>query len=98
MKERDGHRCRVCGSSNSVLHAHHIFAKRECGAVRWHIVNGVTVCWYCHKFRVHTNPEKYREKVTSHMTSIELENLRADALEVKKYTLEEMTEIREWLK
>ncbi len=97
VKERDGHKCRICGSDKNVLHSHHIFAKRECGAVRWHVLNGVTVCWYCHKFRVHTNPEKYRPQITSHLSEQEFENLREDALEVKKYTLEEMNEIMKGL-
>ena len=48
VKERDGYRCRMCGSDKS-LNAHHILPKRGYVETRLDITNGITLCPSCHR-------------------------------------------------
>ena len=45
--ERDQHRCVVCGTAGSPLHAHHLLPASESGSNR--LENLVTVCERCHQ-------------------------------------------------
>jgi len=55
VKERDNHRCQVCGKKlePKSCHAHHLLPKHLKGkktGLRWDIDNGITLCPYHHKF------------------------------------------------
>lgn len=47
--ERDGGRCRVCGSKESVMNAHHILPFSKYPEDRYNVANGLTLCPHCHK-------------------------------------------------
>lgn len=49
VRQRDGNRCVLCGSTSS-LGPHHIFAKGRHKNLRWNVRNLVTLCWWrCHQ-------------------------------------------------
>lgn len=83
IKQRDGFRCRMCGSAGS-LNAHHVFGKRS-RILRYSISNGVTLCASCHLYRVHGSNgrialdalKKIRE-IVGEDTWAELERLEKD--------------------
>lgn len=47
VKERDGYKCRCCGSKEQ-LHAHHILPWLQAAELRFDVSNGVTLCYSCH--------------------------------------------------
>jgi 5-methylcytosine-specific restriction endonuclease McrA len=47
--DRDMHRCSKCGSSDGLLHAHHLKEARSCIELRYDVSNGVTPCKECHE-------------------------------------------------
>lgn len=54
VKARDG-RCRVCGRTDGVLHAHHIVLRRY-NATRTDETCGLTACFQCHQDVLHGDP------------------------------------------
>jgi hypothetical protein len=58
VKILDNNKCVHCGSSEH-LNSHHIIGRRNF-AVRWEVINGVTLCPKCHvyssKFSAHQTP------------------------------------------
>jgi len=53
VRERDRHRCIMCGKVEN-LQAHHWFVRRARSmAVRWVVENGATLCYYCHLCQLH---------------------------------------------
>ena len=48
VRERDKHKCQMCGSTKH-LNAHHIIPK-EFAETRFELMNGITLCVRCHKF------------------------------------------------
>ena len=65
VRERDGYKCRKCGRTGKVFH-HHIHTKIRL-ATRWILENGVTVCFWCHRW-AHSAPEEFRQWVLTWMT------------------------------
>ncbi len=58
VKERDEHKCRVCGST-SYVNAHHVVGRRN-HQVRWILDNGIALCSGCHTFKTrsaHQDPQ-----------------------------------------
>ena len=47
IKERDGHRCRHCGTTVKKLESAHIVG-RSSFKTRWLLRNGLTLCFTCH--------------------------------------------------
>lgn len=60
--------CTFCGKD--AYTGHHIFAKGRCGNVRYDPVNAAGVCWYCHKYKTHTNPEMHRQTIIKFVDSL----------------------------
>lgn len=83
VRERDENRCRICNRTDN-LQAHHIFTKGRHASVRHDIKNGVCLCWACHLYKVHTDPEFWRDTILSHLTEEEYENLKTQANKIKK--------------
>lgn len=48
VKERDGHRCKFCGTNSEILHAHHIKQRSRFPDLALDIDNGITLCKTCH--------------------------------------------------
>lgn len=61
VKERDGGRCVLCGSTSN-LGPHHIFSKKMHANLRWEPENLVTLCWFrCHFGKCHNDGKGYAE-------------------------------------
>jgi hypothetical protein len=52
VRTRDNFVCKMCGTQTKHSEAHHIIGKDN-KAVRWDIDNGVTLCYYHHRFWMH---------------------------------------------
>lgn len=57
VKDRDGNRCVICGSTNC-LHAHHIIPKEQHPELELMLNNGVTLCQTHHEM-VHPYMKRY---------------------------------------
>lgn len=56
VRERDGNKCFVCGSTERIQ-AHHIIP-REIKFLRWDLENGIALCSNHHKFSLEESPHK----------------------------------------
>lgn len=70
--------CVVCGGK--ATDPHHIFSKQSCPSVRYDTRNGAGLCKGHHRFGVHQNPEKYRQKIIDHVGGKEYELLKYRAM------------------
>ena len=48
VRERDNHKCVICGKTEGVMHAHHLNAKTLFPKQSLDVNNGVTLCQNCH--------------------------------------------------
>ena len=67
IRARDGHTCRRCGRRHGKLEAHHIISRRY-NATRYLGINGVTLCFACHRW-VHEKPLAATEWIKSWMAA-----------------------------
>ena len=65
IKLKAKNKCQLCGNKNR-LHSHHIFGRKN-SSTRWHIINGICLCFKCHKF-AHSEPKKFVDIVTEIVT------------------------------
>lgn len=47
--KRDDHTCQVCGKKNIRCIAHHIMGYKKYPLLRYEVMNGITLCYSCHK-------------------------------------------------
>jgi predicted restriction endonuclease len=94
-------RCALCGGTSTIA-GHHIFAKGACGNLRHDVVNGIALCYPCHFFKVHTNPEMHRDSVIACVIQKFGTNawdaLRARATKTEKITTADLKETYTYLK
>ena len=76
VKDRDGWKCRVCGSIEK-LNAHHLLSVRENPNLALDVNNGITLCRKCHRIAHHgryegskingilSNPEWFTDKAVA---------------------------------
>ena len=82
VKQRDGHKCLLCGT-DALLTAHHWFYTRQRGkAARYCTDNGATLCFTCHIREVHKNPgyavvNDVRHAVMAKSPNFDEDNIRA---------------------
>jgi hypothetical protein len=65
--ERDGYKCRICGSTEFQLERHHLTPKEFGG--QNNINNLITLCKPCHLF-MHCNPTLVKKSKQGHSNSI----------------------------
>jgi len=90
---RDGV-CRKCGYTEGLC-AHHIFGRGH-RATRWDPEANVTHCVVCHEWADHS-PKDYEAWVISWMGREKYDHLLLESNMVKKWTIDELQEIRERL-
>ena len=62
VKKRANNRCEICGLSKNVLQAHHWASGRTIKSTRWHLFNGLCLCFRCH-FEAHNSPAVFLLKL-----------------------------------
>ena len=97
IRQRDG-KCLVDGCTNESLHAHHIFSRRHLGT-RWlPITNGVSLCFYHHKYWAHVDYEDFRKFVIDCIGEVEYYKLYTLSKLATHYKIPDLLEIKEHLK
>ena len=56
VRIRDHYTCQYCGNATKSAQTHHIFTRQNF-STRYDMVNGVTLCFYCHRYRAHGGSE-----------------------------------------
>lgn len=82
VRERDGQRCRSCGTPNK-LHVHHIEYLSQGGANSK--INLITLCEIHHAL-VHSNKHKYQPLCRGYIWLLYVEGIKADLGEVERWT------------
>ncbi|AGB40090.1 restriction endonuclease [Halobacteroides halobius DSM 5150] len=72
---RDDCTCQLCGTTETMLHAHHIMPRRDGGADS--IYNLITLCKACHKDKVDNNEYQYKDQFLAIIDSKELSDLKS---------------------
>ena len=89
-------KCQRCSKVEN-LQCAHIFGRRNY-AVRWDLMNALCLCWYCHFVFAHQNPIEFVEFVKSHLGESEYNLLRNRAMQIVKYSTDDLLKILEDLK
>lgn len=56
VRIRDNYVCQYCGNTTKSAQTHHIFTRQNF-STRYDMGNGVTLCFYCHRYRAHGGSE-----------------------------------------
>lgn len=59
VRERDGHKCLLCGKTENLTAHHWCVPKRGHEAFAYNPMNGATLCYACHIHRVHREDSTY---------------------------------------
>ena len=62
VRIRDMFTCQLCGKSSKHVEAAHVFGRSNKNT-RWNTRNGIAVCYYCHRFKLHGGRMSEEEKV-----------------------------------
>ena len=62
VRIRDMFTCQLCGKSSKHVEAAHVFGRSNKNT-RWNTRNGIAVCYYCHRFKLHGGRMSEGEKV-----------------------------------
>ena len=87
VKRRDGHKCQKCGVPRAWeghLHSAHIFG-RKLMAVRWSLLNGVTLCWKCHGEWAHREVKEFQTWALARLTPEERDYLIAESRKIVQF-------------
>jgi hypothetical protein len=95
VKREAGNKCEVCGKTE-YLNSHHIVGRRNL-RLRWELYNGVCLCAGCHTFKTnsfHQNPI-WADEWLRENRSEDYRLVKQTMNEIKKWTMDEMMELRE---
>jgi hypothetical protein len=62
VRIRDQFRCRMCGKVSKYVEAAHIIGRSN-WATRWDTRNGISLCYYCHRFKIHGGGMTEEERI-----------------------------------
>ena len=96
VKKRDKYTCQYCGTTKDIQAAH-IFPRSNM-SVRWDLDNGIALCVKHHLFWAHRNPIEFIFFIERRLGREKLEELSERARFLKKYTLEELIALQDYLK
>lgn len=102
VRTRDGE-CVLCGKKDG-LNAHHwIHSKAQGNKHRWNVKNGVTLCFACHIYKVHTYASadimlqlKYAAFMRGIVTPQEMEEIANDHA-IAKFGVAELEQVKDYL-
>jgi 5-methylcytosine-specific restriction endonuclease McrA len=95
VKREAGNKCEVCGKTE-YLNSHHIVGRRNL-RLRWELYNSVCLCPGCHTFKknsAHQNPVWFDEWLRENRSE-DYNLVKQTMNEIKKWTMDEMMELRE---
>jgi len=92
VRTRDNFVCKMCGTQTKHSEAHHIFGK-VIKITRWNIDNGITLCFYCHRFKMHGGNLSNENRIELFRKILGREKyeklkLKAESLLIVKFNLE----------
>jgi len=95
-------KCKVCGESPKLLHAHHWVGRRY-HATRWLLENGISVCHNCHQ-DIHDFPQFKQDVIKKTIGTERIEQLellarrgdKPDRESVKASLSEKLKLLEEW--
>lgn len=91
-----GQCCKCHNKTYELLQACHCYS-RTYRSVRWDLLNVLCLCAGCH-FWAHKNPILFTEFVKDYLGEIRYEQLKINARQIHKWTVNEMLEYYEVLK
>lgn len=102
VRKRDGE-CVLCGKKET-LNAHHwIHSKAQGNKHRWNVKNGITLCYPCHVYKVHTYASadmleqlKAAAFMRKIVTENELESIANDH-SIAKFGVADLEQIKDYL-
>lgn len=71
---------------------HHIFGKKAHPATRWHLGNGIGLCWGHHRWWAHDQPERFRDFVVEWMGEDTFQRLKQAAYRTEPYNVPDLEE------
>jgi len=103
IRLRDG-RCMVCGSKQK-LNAHHCIVRRARSlATRWNFANGITLCYTCHMFRLHSYQgcdkeflDQYMKAVNAKVSADIQKEIIAESRKIRKFSRDELMDMMKTL-
>jgi len=94
-------KCDMCGRKGGKLDAHHLF-KRSRRSVRWDTLNGVALCFRCHRLGAHS-PD-FGDQANFHKWCVDtygttmLDRLEAESHQIVKMSIPDLEEKLDQLK
>ena len=82
VRLRDNFTCRMCGKSTKYVEAAHIIG-RDNWNTRWDTRNGLSLCYYCHRFRCHGGHLTEEERIEFYKKAVG-EDVYENLLELAK--------------
>lgn len=102
IRTRDGE-CILCGKKDTLQAHHWIHSKAQGNMHRWDVKNGITLCFACHIYKVHTYASAYIMKQLAQaafyrgiVTPEELEAI-SNNHEIAKFGVEDMERVKDYL-
>jgi hypothetical protein len=77
----------MCRTDQGSGEAHHIIGKDDKG-LRWHIENGVTLCYYCHRFKIHGGKMSSEERIKFYKSVSDYDKLKEKSNQVVKFNFD----------
>lgn len=88
IRERDDYTCQKCGTRNKHVQCAHIFSRSNL-SVRYELLNGITLCYYCHLNWCHRKPLEWTEWVKEHLGQEKWDTLNVLAKTSRKINYKE---------
>ncbi len=101
VRKRDG-KCVTCSKKENLQAHHWLVRKARSLYLRWHLLNGVTLCYYCHLCEVHRYSDKqFMDKffaiLDKRVSPAEQAILINKAVNYPKYDLSKLQDIEVYL-
>jgi len=77
----------MCGTDQGSGEAHHIIGKDDKG-LRWDIKNGITLCYYCHRFKIHGGKMSSEERIKFYESVSDYNKLKEKSNQAVKFNFD----------
>jgi hypothetical protein len=87
VRNRDNYTCRMCGTQTKNAEAHHIIG-RDNKVLRWDIDNGISLCFYCHRYKIHGGKMGEEERIEFYRKVSDYDKLKEKSTQIVKANLD----------